>query len=79
MTNRVVHMENMLHQTEQALALANQNVERLERNLRKAFIALRTLRPCVEIYRDKYDFTEGTALLRDLDFHLTALEEVTKE
>ena len=60
MTNRVVAMENKLSQTEQYLAEANQHVEQLERELRRALIGLRTVRPCVEVYRDKYDYTVGT-------------------
>lgn len=36
MTNRVVAMENKLSQTEQYLAEANQHVEQLERELRRA-------------------------------------------
>ena len=66
MTNRVVAMENKLSQTEQYLAEANQHVEQLERELRRALIGLRTVRPCVEVYRDKYDYTVGTAMLSDL-------------
>jgi hypothetical protein len=38
-----------------------------EIRLRRALIGLRTIRPCVEVYRDKYDFTEGTNMLADLD------------
>ena len=67
MTNRVVAMENKLSQTEQYLAEANQHVEQLERELRRALIGLRTVRPCVEVYRDKYDYTVGTAMLSDFN------------
>jgi hypothetical protein len=77
MTKRVVAMENTLAQTEQYLAEANQHVEQLERELRRALIGLRTVRPCVEVYRDKYDYTVGTAMLSDFNALVSRLEDIT--
>ena len=37
-------------------------------------VALRTVRPCVEVYRDRWDFTLGSAMLRDLDETIASLE-----
>jgi hypothetical protein len=47
----------------------------LEIRLGKALVALRTVRPCVVVYRDRYDFTLGTAMLSDLDAVIARMEE----
>jgi hypothetical protein len=46
-----------------------------EIRLRRALVGLRTVRPCVEVYRDKFDFTEGTAMLADLDALVARMED----
>lgn len=50
------------------------HIDVMELRLRKALVALRAVRPCVEVYRDRWDFTLGSAMLRDLDETIASLE-----